>query len=277
MKSNDFEKLKKGIYNILGFNSSKYEIKHFKRRICSRMLSLGLSSYSEYLDVLQTDENEREKLKEALTINVTEFFRDPEVYKAFSDKILPAIYRELAERNRTNLKIWSIGCATGEEPYSIALCVSDFLKKIKRKINVKIFATDIDVKALKIARKGEYKDVSKIPQKLVSEHLIKLKDNRYRFKEYIKRMIIFKEHDIFSGAYFKNMNTIFCRNTIIYFNDEAKKEAYRIFNNSLILGGYLILGRVEAFITHDKYGFKVVDRKNHIFKKIKEIRNREYG
>lgn len=277
MEDLNFRRLKKDIYEALGFNADQYEVKHFKRRIQSRMRATKSADYGRYLEYLKHSTDERRKLMNALTINETEFFRNPEVYLAFQEKFLP----ELFKKKSKNQRIWSLGCATGEEPYSIAMTVAEVLGKDLQNIDVRIYATDIDVEALSVAKKGEYRDISKIPREFVERYMIKMPGGKFTFKREINEMIHFKKHDIFSDKPLKNIDVIFCRNTIIYFKKESKKELYHLFNNSLVMGGYLILGKAESFINHRDYGFDVLDRKNHIFKKIvdskKPERSNVYG
>jgi chemotaxis protein methyltransferase CheR len=260
-----------GIYEILGFNADQYEIKHFKRRIHARMGHTKSPTYREYLKHLKDSAEERKRLKSALTVNVTEFFRNPEVYESFRTTVMSRlIERKLKDHNR-KLRIWSLGTATGEEPHSIAMTVADSLKNGVERMVVKIIATDIDKTALETAKKGEYKDVGNIPPKYVKRYMEKQSDEKYGFKKSIKGMITFLRHDVFSDPPPKNMDVIFCRNTIIYFNKESKKDLYRLFNGSLVTGGYLILGMAESFINYRDFGFEAFVRKKHIFKKAETV------
>jgi chemotaxis protein methyltransferase CheR len=260
-----------GIYEILGFRADNYEIKHFKRRIHARMRVTKSSTYLDYLENLNRSADERRRLKAALTINVTEFFRNPEVYRAFRTKLMPKLIERKLKDRRKKLRIWSLGTATGEEPHSIAMIVTDSLKNGGERIDVNIIATDIDRAALDIANKGEYEDISKIPQKYVKRFMEKKSDQKYAFSDSIKNIITFKRHDVFSDPPPKKMDVIFCRNTIIYFNKESKKDLYHLFKDSLVSGGYLVLGMSESFINYRDYGFEAVDRKRHIFKKAEAV------
>jgi chemotaxis protein methyltransferase CheR len=270
-EDSDLEKLMQGIYEILGFNADNYEIKHFKRRIHTRMRVTKSPTYMDYLEHLKGSTDEKRRLKSALTINVTAFFRNPEVFKTFHTKVMPRLIERKLKEHRKKLRIWSLGTATGEEPHSIAMIVADSLKNGRERIDVNIIATDIDRAALAIANKGEYEDVSKIPQIYVKRFMEKTLDQKYAFKDSIKSLITFKRHDVFSDPAPKKMDVIFCRNTIIYFNKESKKNLYRLFNNSLVSGGYLVLGMAESFINYHDYGFEPVDRKKHIFKKADSV------
>ncbi len=264
-----FVMLKKNISETMGFSADQYEAKHFQRRIHSRMRTTNSDCYKKYLERLQTDREETEKLKAALTINVTEFFRNPEVYGSFADNVLQRLFE------RTNLdkplRIWSLGCSTGEEPFSIAMTVADSLEKRTDKVRVKIFATEIDDDALITAVNARYKDVSKIPPSLREKYVVKLPDDTYTFKKEILDMVIFEKHNIFQDKPLRNIDVLFCRNTIIYFNADSKRFVYNLFNNSLAAGGFLVLGMAESFISHHSYGFEIFERKRHIYKKQRNI------
>lgn len=266
----DLVALMKDIFDTLGFNAEHYEIKHFKRRIQSRMRATKSSDYREYLKRLKNDPDEREKLKCFLTVNVTEFFRNPEVYKTFQQKTFPEHLKK-GSIGKSTIRIWSLGCATGPEPYSIAMTIAEVMGKNSHEPKIKIFATDIDRDALNVAIKGEYTDVTTIPPSFVKKYMIKLPDGKLKFKKEISDLVTFKRHDVFSDRPLRNIDILFCRNTIIYFNKESKKDLYRLFNNSLIMGGNLILGKAESFIAFRAYGFEVQEKKSHIFKKTKNI------
>jgi len=265
----ELERLKREVYKSLGFNAARYEIKHFRRRVHSRMRIRGVEDYETYLRILRRDPAEKRDLKKALTINVTQFFRNPEVYEAFERKIVPELLKR-AER-KGSLKIWSLGCATGEEPYSIALIIAHALSGKLYAWKLRIHGTDIDAASLEIARRGVYRDISTIPERFRERFITPLEKGAYTFKDEIKSLVSFRRHDIFSDKPLRNQDAIFCRNTIIYFNRESKRYLYRLFNKSLVPGGYLVLGKTESFINHQDYGFTIAERKSHIFKKTGEI------
>jgi two-component system CheB/CheR fusion protein len=266
----ELAKLQNKIYEILGFNADHYEIKHLKRRIQSRVRVTGTKDFKKYLEYLNGNNEEVEKLKAVLTVNVTEFFRNPEVYRALHDKILPKVLESRSVTHLAPLRIWSLGCATGEEPYSIAMSVASVLNGNPQRSNVKIYASDIDDEALKIAKRGVYSDDSKIPPDFVKSYTEKI-DGKFTFKKEITNKITFIKHNIFSDPPLKNIDILVCRNTIIYFNTESKKDLYHLFNDSLVMGGFLILGKAESFINHRANGFVVEESKCHIFKKVKKI------
>lgn len=266
-----FGMLKKNISETMGFNADQYEAKHFQRRIHSRMRTTNSECYKKYLERLKTDNKETENLKAALTINVTEFFRNPEVYDSFSNNVLPILLGRMKSDPKKPIRIWSLGCSTGEEPFSIAMTMAAALDERVKKTSVKIFASEIDERALKTAVNARYKDVSKIPPPIRERYVIKLPDNTYTFTKEILDMISFKKHNIFKDEPLRNIDVLFCRNTIIYFNTDSKRVVYNLFNNSLAEDGFLVLGMAESFISHRNYGFEIFERKRHIYRKQKNI------
>ncbi|MFQ6055760.1 MAG: CheR family methyltransferase [Methanosarcinales archaeon] len=196
---------------------------------------------------------EYEKLLKSLTINVTEFFRNPEVFKAFEKKVIP----ELASR-KGYIRIWSVGCATGEEPYSIAMLFQK--NKIK---NFKIYATDIDKNSLEEAMKGEY---TKLPNNDMKQFFTCM-NGSYKVKDEIKYRVKFARHDVLSDKPYKNMDVIFCRNMVIYLKTEAKKKLYMDFYDLLNKSGYLVLGKTELLLGEARDRFQVVDNVERIYQK----------
>jgi len=269
--SPELEELIQNIYLILGFNAGHYEIKHFKRRIDARMRATKKESYTEYLNYLKKNSAEKDLLKNCLTVNVTEFFRNPEVYEEFRKTVIPDIIRRKPPLKNETIRVWSMGCSSGQEPYSIAMTLADALGGNPGKERLTIYATDIDKDALNTAKKAEYKDTTGISEKLIRRYLSKSQKNTFKIKPELQNLITFTRHDIFSDPHLTNIDALFCRNTIIYFNKEAKKDLYRLFNKSLAIGGYLIMGKAESFLSHRDYGFQVVSGRNHIFKKIEEL------
>lgn len=270
MKEQSFDMLTESIFQTLGFNAHQYEIKHLKRRIQTRMNSTKTRDYKEYIDVLHNNAEERERLKSALTVNVTEFFRNPEVYMVFESKILPSTLKD-KEENKEKLRIWSLGCSTGKEPYTIAMILAEALERRNSQVKAQIIATDIDKDALKKARSAQYKSIINTPKRYSVKYLEEHSDGQYRIKNTAKNLVTFKKHDIFTDKPLKKIDIIFCRNMIIYFNRESKNQIYKLFNQTLGIGGHLILGKAESFIKHREYGFDVAEKKSHIFRKIREI------
>jgi chemotaxis protein methyltransferase CheR len=252
----DFVLLKRFIEQTLGIQCSSYKEDYIKRRLLSRMRSTSSESYSDYHNFLKANPPELEKLRNALTINVTEFFRDNDVYELMKKEILPGLFKE-----RKRLRIWCAGCSTGEEPYSLAMILSDLIAH-NPAISAQIFATDIDKVVLAKAQEGIYtpKAMVKLTEAQIHRHFTKLPDGNFQVKSHLKELIRFRPHDLMSGVPVSQwLDLITCRNVTIYFNEHQKDELAKMFHGALISGGFYIMGKTEylgrslenLFVTHN--------------------------
>jgi chemotaxis protein methyltransferase CheR len=186
-----------------------------------------------------------------ITINVSEFFRNRKRWEILEKKILPGLLKE----NR-NLRIWSAACATGEEPYTMALILSKFIPLSR----IRIFATDIDEKAIATARLGIYpeRSLEEVPDELKKRYFVR-EGNLYKLSEDIKSTVIFKKHNLLADPYGGPYDLIICRNVLIYFTDEAKEMIYKKISNALTIGGILFVGSTEQIFNASRYGLAGVD------------------
>ncbi len=252
---------------------TNYKDKCLKRRIRVRQRALDIHSYKEYFDFLQNNDEEMDTLIDTITINVTQFFRDYTAFKYLQSNVFIP-YSE--DKNLFKLRIWSAACASGEEPYSIAISLCEsFGRKIER-VKIDIFATDIDDKSLKIAEKGIYpaKNVRVLLDKepeILPKYFDKQQDGQYKVKDSIKEMIQFKKRDLIKDAHFSRINILFCRNLFIYFEKTLQEEILKKFHNDLKDNGYLVLGKVETILGIGESYFKSLSVKERIYKKkVKE-------
>jgi len=248
-----------------GFCSDAYKSSYLQRRIQVRLRANQLDSFGEYLRILRTDSDEYRQLLDALTINVTQFFRDSDVFESLQKQIIPGLVTD--DKCGRTIRIWSAGCSSGEEPYSIAILLWEVLGNPRNNCRFAIYATDIDKTSLDIARKGAY-----LPEKL--EQLspeLKQKyftlDGEYQVKENLKSFIRFKRLDLLADKGIKFSSLIFCRNVLIYFNRQDQEKLVKLFHESLQPGGYLVLGKTEVLPFGLSKQFMCVDRKAHIYKK----------
>jgi chemotaxis protein methyltransferase CheR len=238
----DFALLKHFIEKTLGIQCSNYKEDYIRRRLLSRMRSSGKETYEDYLRYVQATPAELENLRNALTINVTEFFRDNGVYEFIKKDILPSLFSR-----RKRLRIWCAGCSTGEEPYSLAMILSEIMAQ-NPELSAHIFATDIDKVVLSRAREGIYtqKAMAKLSEAQIHRHFTRLSDGNYQAKPYLKDMIRFQSHDLMSGAPVSRwLDLVICRNVTIYFNEKQKDELAKIFHDSLVPGGFYVMGKTE--------------------------------
>jgi len=238
----DFILLERFIEQTLGIQCSNYKEDYIKRRLLSRMRSTSSESYGDYLKYLKANPPELENLRNALTINVTEFFRDNDVYELMKNEILPALFKE-----RKRLRIWCAGCSTGEEPYSLAMILSDIMVR-NPAISVQIFATDIDKVVLAKAQEGTYtpKAMVKLSEVQIHRHFTRLPDGNFQVKPHLKELIRFRPHDLMSGVPVSQwLDLITCRNVTIYFTEKQKDELAKMFHGALVTGGFYIMGKTE--------------------------------
>ncbi|RLF59131.1 MAG: protein-glutamate O-methyltransferase CheR [Thermoplasmata archaeon] len=253
---------KSRIGSKLGLDMASYNERHLERRLLIRMRALKISTYGEYLRYLNRNPEEIAKLKEVLTVNVTEFLRNPETYKVFRDIVIPELFSR-----KKNIKIWSAGCSDGKEPYSIAILILDFLKGNVDKFNVKIIASDIDDDVLNKAKIGWYPEKEFVGEIRKYKRYFIHKNGGYEVKKEIKRLVSFKKIDLLKDGFPLMLDVIFCRNVIIYFKREAKEALFEKFWGVLNKGGYLILGKTEMLFGKAKNLFVPVNSTERIYKK----------
>jgi chemotaxis protein methyltransferase CheR len=237
-----FSALKKYIEQTIKIQCNNYKEDYIKRRLLSRMRSTSTATYPDYLRYLHEHPPELENLRNALTINVTEFFRDAEVYDLLKKEVLPALFH-----GRKTIRIWCAGCSTGEEPYSIAMILHDIMAADKS-LSAQITATDIDEVVLKKAKDGIYseKAMGKLSAAQIQRHFTKLPDGNYQVKPHLQELIRFRPHDLMSGLPpAKFLDLITCRNVTIYFTEKQKDDLARMFHAALVPGGYYVMGKTE--------------------------------
>lgn len=254
----DLEDFKKWVLREFKIDLSAYKSNQLHRRILSLMSRVGVSTVDEYVNLLKKDVSQRQKFLDFITINVTEFFRNPEIFSELKNKI----ESELLPKEK-NLKIWSAACSIGAEPYSIAMILENF--KVKGRHS--ILATDIDKNILERAKKGEYvsSEIKNVKKEYLQKYFTQIND-KYIIDSKIKSMVTFKRHDLILDNYDKEFDLIVCRNVVIYFNQDVKNEIYKKFSVSLKQGGLLFVGATESIYNYKDYGFEKAS--TFIYKKL---------
>lgn len=244
-----FVEFEKWVFKEIGINLSAYKPNQLHRRIESLMTRVGVGSLEEYTRLIKKDSAQRQRFLDFITINVTEFFRNPELFDEL-DKYIKSVY---LPKNQP-LKIWSAACSIGCEPYSVAMMLQNSSTSAARH---KILATDIDSTILAKAKEGEYteNEMKNVKPEYLNKYF-KLVNNKYKINESIKNMVTFKKHDLILDSYEGNFDIILCRNVVIYFNTDVKNEIYRKFSQSLKPGGLLFVGATESIYNYREYGFE---------------------
>ena len=249
------------------FNLNQYKSATVHRRIFRRMGLIGIEDHGEYVRMLKESEEEREKLIQDLMINVTEFFRDPEAFQALQNNVIPEILSKVEEAEV--IRVWVAGCSSGEEAYTIAILLADAVLQSGKKNEIKIFATDIDEQAIKLARKGIYPEsvIDEIPEKYLDAYFIETEDGTYQIKSYVRDLITFANQNVVNHPPFSHMHLISCRNLFIYLKKEIQETVLNSFYFSLKSEGYLFLGGSESVGDKAEF-FRSISKKWRIFKKI---------
>ncbi len=246
----DYESFKEQIYKMTGINLSCYKEKQMKRRIDSLISKNSYPGYESYVNAIKTNRALYDEFINYLTINVSEFFRNPEQWEVLEKEVLPILLKK-----SNSLKIWSSACSTGDEPYTLVMVLSKFIPMRE----IKILATDIDKGAIEKAKRGVYteKSIENLPKEFLKNHFTKDGDS-YRIKDEIKRCVEFKQLNLLKDEYPQNCDLIVCRNVLIYFTEEAKEGIYHKFNKALKNNGILFVGSTEQIILSNKYNFRSV-------------------
>jgi len=242
----DFAVLKRQILKDAGFDCSPYSDKFLKRRFDIRMRANDVGSYREYAVLLKRDPLEYTELIEALTIPVTEFFRDPDVFEDFENVIIPKLIADKKRKKQKVIRVWSAGCASGEEAYSIAMLMNKFMGPKLDDFTLTIHGTDIDDGALAKAGRGEYnlEEVKKIPN-MYRRKYFSFDGKNYRIGEGLKRFVRFEKHNLISKKLCRFFDVVFCRNVLIYFSREAHEKIHTLLYDALNDDGFLVVGKTE--------------------------------
>jgi two-component system, chemotaxis family, CheB/CheR fusion protein len=263
----EFAALLDYLKNNRGFDFTGYKLSTLYRRIRKRMQNLNVGSFPEYVDHLEVHPEEFALLFNTILINVTGFFRDAQAWEYLRQEVVPAILDRKGAADP--VRVWSAGCASGEEAYSIAMILAEAMGQDAYHRRVKIYATDVDEEALAHARHAGYdeKAIEGIPPKLRETHLERV-DSRFLIRGNLRREVIFGRHDLLQDAPISRIDLLVCRNTLMYFNAEAQgrilARLHYALNNDR---SFLFLGRAEMLLLHAQL-FSPVEMRFRIFTKI---------
>ena len=229
--------------------------KQMKRRIDTLISNHKYKGYQEYIAAIKKDKDLMDEFLGYMTINVSEFYRDPLQWQFLDREVFPELIRKFGK----NLKIWSAACSTGDEPYSLVMALSKHLPLA----NIRIYATDLDKQILEKAKVGLYaeKSLASVPKDLKAKYFTKV-GSSYRISDDIKKRVTFKQHNLIKDRYEMGYHLIVCRNVLIYFTEEAKDEVFAKYYKSLAPGGVLFIGSTEQIMNYKEIGY---DRKSSFF------------
>ena len=247
----EYEQFIIDVHKLTGIDLACYRERQMKRRIEALIKRYKLNGFKEFVGEIQKNKEMYEAFLSYLTINVSEFYRNPEQWTILEKELLPG----LLERNKNRpLKIWSAACSTGDEPYSLVMLLSKHVPLN----NITIDATDIDKQIIAKAQVGIYdkKSLKGLPEEFKQKYFKQLGSNSYQISEDIKKRVVFRQHNLLKDKYESNYDLIVCRNVMIYFTEEAKDEIYKRFYQALKKDGVLFVGSTEQMLHADSIGFK---------------------
>jgi chemotaxis protein methyltransferase CheR len=248
---NDYEQFITQVKKKTGIDLALYKEAQMKRRLTSLYEKKGYSSFQEYFQVLNRDQELLNEFLDRITINVSEFYRNSKRWEVLEKKILPKILQ-----GNKKPKIWSAACSTGEEPYTLAMVLSMFMPLS----DIRIAATDIDENVIARAKIGIYSERSlqEVPNEMKKKYFTQ-EGSLYKISDQIKQTVTFKKQNLLADSYGGPYDLIVCRNVLIYFTEEAKHILYNKFSQALNPQGIFFVGSTEQIFNAAKYGFEVED------------------
>lgn len=257
MVDTDFSQFIVKVKRKTGIDLFKYKEDQMKRRLISLYKKHGFKNFEEYFEAMNQNKETLDEFLDRVTINVTEFFRNPSRWEVLQNNILPRLAKE-----KGSIKSWSAACSTGEEPYSLAI----LLKEMKLN-SVTVLATDLDLNVLNTARQGIYgtHSVQEVSEAYKGKYFIK-RDKGYEVSDHLKKSVQFKKQDLLADSFDSNFDLIICRNVMIYFTEEAKDELYKKFAGALRTGGVLFVGSTEQIFQSERY--QLVPEDTFFYRKV---------
>ncbi|HHY47664.1 MAG TPA: protein-glutamate O-methyltransferase CheR [Firmicutes bacterium] len=247
----EFDFFSRKILELIGVDLRSYKGALMERRLRALMSKANVDNLTSYAHLLQRDPARLEEFRNWFTINVSEFFRNPDKFAELSTSILPGLLKA-----NPDIRVWSAGCANGSEPYSVAI----ILKELAPRGHHQVLATDIDPEALAAGVRGVYSERELGPG--VSEErrrkFFEMTPDGFRVKNDIRRMVRFQEHDLLRDPYPAGFDLILCRNVVIYFTETARDEVFSKFRQSLKPGGVLFIGATESILNAREIGFEMI-------------------
>ncbi|HKE51034.1 MAG TPA: CheR family methyltransferase [Actinomycetes bacterium] len=271
-----FEGLLDLLRQARGVDFSGYKRRTLERRVRRRLQALGLDTYAEYVDHLELHPEEYTELFDLVLINVTSFFRDPAAWEALRDTAIPELLASSGPNHP--IRVWSAGCATGQEAYSLAILLAEAMGFDAFRDRAKIYATDVDEAALQIARTAIYdkRELESLPDGLLDTYFEPASDGRWSFRRDLRRAVIFGRNDLTQDAPISRVDLLTSRNTLMYFTADTQEQVLRRFHFALNDGGYLLLGRAEMLLGRADI-LHPVSLRNRLFRKAPHTGRRDVG
>jgi len=251
-----------------GIDFTQYKEPTIQRRIRRRMCQRKISSYEKYLNLVEHDSIERDELIANIFINATKFFRDKDLFKIIETKVIPKIISNKKEKNSNIIRVWSPGCASGEEVYSVGIAFAQALQVELGNYNITIYGTDLDEEIVSVARSASYNPdrLVGMDSRIVNSYFVPNKDfSKYKICDKIRKMAKFGFQDLVSDSPISHLDLLICRNVLIYFSKELQKKILPQFHYALNKGGFLILGKAEGIGEKNTSLFNYISKKWRVY------------
>jgi chemotaxis methyl-accepting protein methylase len=263
-----FDELKRRLIDMTGWDLGRFKEAYLRRRVATRVRATGSEDWRAYGELLKQDPHELEKLRDRLTVNVTEFFRDSDFWAVLEGEVLPGLLDAAALGPRRELRIWSAGCSSGEEPYSLALMFLKAAQNQAKGVRVRILASDIDEGVLARAKEGRYpaEALRLVPEALRRDAFAE-DGTQWRVAPWLRKAVAFRRLDLFSSPPPPGLDLVLCRNVMIYFSRDLQQRLLRAFHQALRPGGYFATGKTETVLGPARGGFQCSSARARIFQR----------
>ena len=266
-----FALLKRRLFIDRGLDCEQYKENYLKRRIAVRLRAKNCRNYLEYLRVLRVDPEEYTQLLNQLTVNVTQFFRDKDVYYKIRDNVIPSMLESKRAVGSRSLRVWCAGCASGEEPYSAAMLLDQVIGRDIDNWNIRILGSDIDERSLEVAREGAYPERDLLegmdPEKYF-ERLETKNGTVYKVSGHVRRRVKFEKLNLFEIEGRRHYDIVMCRNVLIYFSRDVQARIIEIIASSIMRDGYIVLGKSETLGLESSAFFGAAFPRERIYQRV---------
>jgi chemotaxis protein methyltransferase CheR len=263
-----FSALKAQLVGLTGWDLTRFKENYLRRRVGARLRALGCTDWRSYGELLAHDGAELERLKDRLTVNVTEFLRDPDVWQEIEQLVLPRLLKAAAERPLRELRIWSAGCSSGEEPYSLAMLALAAAEAQGAGVSVRVLASDLDPVVLEKAKAGRYPlaAFNHVPVPMLKRWFVPGSDH-CTVGPQLRQAVSFRIVDLFSTPPPPSLDLLLCRNVMIYFSRELQQKLLRSYHQALRPGGIFITGKTETVLGPARTVFNCLSARSRIFER----------
>lgn len=264
----DLNRVLTHIYRATGFDARHYRPSTLARRLNLRLLQTGSRDFREYLTRLRKDASESYSFIHSFLIQVSEFFRDREVFFYLRRRVLPELLRRAAAEPKKRLRIWSIACSRGQEPYSLAMILDELCLKMGVNVTISILATDVSSHVLEEARKGHYSrsEIERVPRRYRKKYFEPSQNDGFKINKRLRKMVQFEHHDIIQDKNPSAFHLVLCRNILIFITAQAQVRLFRKIHASLKKRGILVLGKSES--PREEKLFRCLSLENRVYQRV---------